>query len=184
MRYITVIAILTLGMSGCAKEELDRAAWLERGKEALNPFKTELMAALKQGLEVGPGEAIDVCERVAPAIAEEVSGAGIELGRTSHRLRNERNAPREWMRPLLEGYMATPGKTDPEVVQLEDGAVGYVEPIFVKGMCLTCHGSALAPEVASRIDEHYPRDRARDFKEGDFRGLFWVEFREVEGESS
>jgi len=184
MPYGSIIAIVAFALSGCAKEELDRAAWMERGKEALNPFKTELMAALKQGLEEGPEAAIDVCQLVAPGIAEELSVAGVELGRTSHKVRNERNAPRTWMEPLLEGYLTTPGKTEPEVVQLGDGAVGYVEPIFVKEMCLTCHGSAVTPEVASRIDERYPQDQARDFKEGDFRGLFWVEFKEVEGESS
>jgi hypothetical protein len=85
------------------------------------------------------------------------------------------------MQPLLDGYVATPGKTEPEVVQLKDGGVGYVEPIFVKRMCLACHGSAISPGVVSLIEDYYPRDQARDFKEGDFRGLFWVEFRVVEG---
>jgi hypothetical protein len=83
----------------------------------------------------------------------------------------------------LDGYSRTPGKTEPEIVQLEDGGVGYVEPIYVKRICLACHGSALSPSVASRIDEHYPQDEARGFKEGDFRGLFWVEFRELEKDS-
>jgi hypothetical protein len=56
--------------------------------------------------------------------------------------------------------------------------VGYVEPIFVKPMCLPCHGSDIPDGVAARLDEHYPTDEARGFAEGDFRGLFWVEFRE------
>jgi hypothetical protein len=38
--------------------------------------------------------------------------------------------------------------------------------------------------MASLIDEHYPGDQARNFVEGDFRGIFWVEFREVEGDSN
>jgi hypothetical protein len=183
MSLLGVIALTTLILSGCAEEEFDRAAWLGRGNEELGPFKMKLMSALKEGLEDGPDAAIDVCQLVAPEIAAEVSAAGVEIGRTSHKLRNEHNAPREWMLPLLDRYVSTPGKTDPEVVQLEGGAVGYVEPIFVKRMCLACHGSALSPDVASRIDEHYPGDQARDFEKGDLRGLFWVEFREVKEDS-
>jgi hypothetical protein len=179
-----VIALIPLILSGGGGEEFDRTAWVERGQEALSPFKTKLMGALSKSLKDGPQAAIEVCQLVAPKIADEMSSAGVEIGRTSHKLRNERNAPREWMRPLLESYVAAPGKTEPEVVRLEDGAVGYVEPIFIKGMCLACHGSALSPDVASRIDERYPRDQARNFEKGDFRGMFWVEFSEVERDSN
>ncbi len=184
LRPMGIIGLITLILSGYGGEEFDRAIWVERGKETLKPFKMRLMGALKEGMENGPEAAIEVCQIVAPEIANEVSSAGVEIGRTSHKLRNERNAPREWMRPLLEGYLATPGNTEPEVVRFENGSVGYVEPIFIKQMCLACHGSALSPDVASRIDEHYPRDQARDFEEGDFRGMFWVEFSEVKRNSN
>ena len=184
LHLIGFIAIITLILFGCGDEEFDRAFWVERGEEALSPFKMRLMGALKEGMEDGPVVAIEVCQLVAPEIADEVSSAGVKIGRTSHKLRNERNAPREWMRPLLEGYVNTPGNIEPGVVRLEDDAVGYVEPIFIMGMCLACHGNAISPDVASRIDEHYPDDQARDFAEGDFRGMFWIEFREVEGDSN
>jgi len=180
MGLATILALVTFNLVGCGGDEFDRAAWTERGEKAVGPFKVKLMGALKEGLKDGPESAIEVCQLVAPGIAGEVCPAGAELGRTSHRLRNEFNAPREWMQPLLENYVANPGKTGSEVVQLEDGGVGYVEPIFVKGMCLACHGSVLSADVGSSIDEHYPRDQARGFEEGDFRGLFWVEFRDLE----
>jgi len=184
MGLAMILTLFTINLFGCGAEEFDCAAWIERGEKALSPFKKRLMGALMEGLEDGPEAAIEVCQIVAPEIAEEVSSAGVELDRTSHKLRNEHNAPRDWMQPLLDGYVETPGKTEPEVVPLKDGGVGYVEPIFVKGMCLACHGSAISPGVVSLIDEYYPRDQARDFQEGDFRGLFWVEFRNVEGESN
>jgi hypothetical protein len=53
---------------------------------------------------------------------------------------------------------------------------GYVEPIGIKPLCLACHGEALAPDVAARIGELYPKDRATGFTEGDLRGVFWVEY--------
>jgi hypothetical protein len=61
-------------------------------------------------------------------------------------------------------------------VELSDTRLGYVEPIFLQPVCLTCHGETLAPDVASRIEELYPDDQATGFAVGDFRGLFWVEY--------
>jgi len=184
MLLAMMLAFFTVNPFGFGAERFDRVAWIERGGKVLTPFKKKLMDALTDGLEDGPEAAIEVCQTLAPEIAEEVSSASVEFGRTSHKLRNERNAPRDWMQPLLDGYVATPGKTEPEAVQLKDGGVGYVEPIFVKRMCLACHGSAISPGVVSLIDEHYPQDQARGFKEGDFRGLFWIVFRDVEGGSN
>ncbi len=136
------------------------------------------MGALTEALQDGPEEAIEVCAVVAPEIAAEISSAEVKVGRTSHKLRNPENAPANWMEPLLTRYAAAPGEIGPDVVRLENGGVGYVEPIYVKTPCLACHGSELSPAVSSRIAEHYPHDDARGFAEGDFRGLFWVEFRE------
>lgn len=161
---------------GCGKDKFDREFWIERGQTALKPFKQELMSALADGLQDGPEAAIDVCQRVAPEIADEINSPEVRVGRTSHKLRNEHNSPKAWMQPLLNGYLLSPGKSNPEAVRLADGRIGYVEPIYVKSMCLACHGSNLSPTIAARIDELYPNDRARDFQEGDFRGLFWVEF--------
>jgi hypothetical protein len=101
----------------------------------------------------------------------------VEVGRTSHRLRNPANAPRPWMEPLLAAYRAAPERA-PRAVAIGAGRVGYVEPITVKPMCLACHGSELAPGVRARLAELYPEDRATGFAVGDFRGLFWAEFPE------
>ena len=91
------------------------------------------------------------------------------------RLRNPANAPREWVAPLLDAYVA--GEVDaPRAVALRDGRVGYVEPIHTQALCLTCHGAALAEPVAERIAKLYPEDEATGFSEGDLRGLFWAEF--------
>jgi hypothetical protein len=146
---------------------------IHRAQAALQPFKKDLKGALLEGLEDGPQGAILVCKTAAPAIAARRSGEGIEMGRTSHRVRNPENAPAEWMKPLLAAY--TSGAKDPHLaVVLDDGRVGYVEPIYVQKPCLMCHGEALATSVEAQIAEEYPDDQATGFKEGDFRGLFWL----------
>jgi hypothetical protein len=177
-RLFVIISVYAFCMPGCAKDQIDHEFWTERARAELKPFKQRLMGALTESLRDGPETTIDVCRVLAPAIAGEISSAGVEVGRTSHKLRNDRNAPREWVKPLLNAYVTSPNKSGPEIVRLEHGGIGYVEPIFVKPMCLVCHGSAITPSVASRIEEHYPKDAARNFEAGDFRGLFWVEFKE------
>ena len=50
---------------------------------------------------------------------------------------------------------------------------------MVQPLCLNCHGVELAPDVAGRIAELYPEDRATGFEAGELRGVFWVEFPEA-----
>lgn len=150
---------------------------VKEAQAALAPLKQQLMGALKAALdEGGPVKAIDVCQLKAPEIAATASGAKVKVGRTSHKLRSAKNAPREWMKPLLDEYAKGPKAPGSfKTVALPEGGLGYVEPIYVQAMCLRCHGAELSPEVASALEARYPDDRATGFHEGDFRGLFWVE---------
>jgi len=38
--------------------------------------------------------------------------------------------------------------------------------------CLGCHGEKIKPELLSLLDQRYPQDQARGFREGDLRGAF------------
>ena len=154
----------------------DEAAWSARGAEITRPFKKELKAALMSAMADGPAMAMEVCRQQAPAIARRLSAAGIEMGRSSHRLRNPENAPRDWVRPLLAEYVADPARRAPRVVRLAANRIGYVEPITIKPPCLTCHGTSVVPTVAAKIHLLYPQDQAMDFSPDEFRGLFWAEF--------
>lgn len=185
-RLTTLIAVLLLPGSPSLADGADPAVRLERGRQALAPFQAELQSALKEGLAKGPEEAVDACRLRAPDIARDAAraaaagggpdAAAVELGRTSHKLRNPANAPRAWVSPLLAAYLAQPGERAPRVVDLGDGRWGYVQPIFVQPLCLTCHGSSISEPLKARISTLYPEDRAVGFSDGDFRGLFWAEF--------
>jgi hypothetical protein len=157
----------------------DSKRTLERGAQTLKPFKEQLQKALQVGLEEGPDAAIEVCKLRAPRIAAESSSPSVRVGRTSHRVRNPANAPNRWLKPMLAWYLANPDRRGPEVVALDLGGVGYVEPIFVQSKCLLCHGEELSAPVQARLDELYPDDQATGFRVGDLRGLFWVEFKEA-----
>lgn len=162
--------------TGITKDAIESRLHVYLARQALAPFKEELQTALRDGLARGPTEAIDACAVEAPRIADAASAPGLRVGRTSHRLRNPANAPAPWMEPLLAEFASR----DPEpgafaLVEREGGGAGYVEPITVQPLCLTCHGDAVAPELVEKIRARYPEDAATGFEVGDFRGLFWAE---------
>jgi len=151
------------------------ATEVQQAAAALAPFKRELLAALTEGLAKGPENAVDACRLRAPDIAAAASTPVLDVGRTSHKLRNPANSPRDWMKPLLADYLARPDDRAPKLVELPNGRRGYVEPIVVQPMCTTCHGTEVAEAVGTRIKALYPADQATGFSVGDFRGMFWME---------
>jgi thiamine biosynthesis lipoprotein len=148
---------------------------LALGQATVAPFKKALKAALQRGMASGPEKALQTCRLEAPRIAQASAAPDVELGRTSHRLRNPANAPRPWVEPLLARYASGEAPIAAQVVSISEGRIGYVEPIRAEALCLTCHGERLPPPVATEIARLYPEDQATGFAEGDFRGVFWAE---------
>ncbi|MHB1045809.1 MAG: Tll0287-like domain-containing protein [Thermoanaerobaculia bacterium] len=138
----------------------------------------ELFAAIKSG---GPVKALEVCRSRAPEIATATAmGTPWRIARTSSRVRNGANAPDEWEARKLEEF-ATRLSAGEELGALEAWEVvevagrpafRYMKAIGTASPCLTCHGSALKPEIASKVRELYPDDRAVGFAAGDLRGAF------------
>jgi hypothetical protein len=157
------------GTTGVGEDDIQRA------QAALEPFKTELQTALRESLRAGgPENAIEVCRDRAPEIAAARSTDGVRMGRTSHKLRNPKNVSPRWVEPIIVEFLEKGSDRTFRAVRLPDGAVGYVEPIYVQPMCLACHGKEISPAVSERLDADYPRDNGRGFGAGDFRGVFWV----------
>ena len=50
---------------------------------------------------------------------------------------------------------------------LEDGRVGYVEPIRVIHLCVSCHGPNVEPELLAEVRSLYPDDEATGFLLGE-----------------
>jgi hypothetical protein len=176
MNTRSIVAAIAVAM--CAACEAPPIDYQARGAELLAPFKTNLKAALVRGMAAGPVEAIDACSVEAPQISASLSVDGVRMGRASHRLRNPENASPDWLAPALRGYADGSSQLSPVAMSIGDGRIGYAEPVIMQPMCLVCHGEALQPEVAAKISERYPEDRATGFRDGDFRGVFWVEFPE------
>jgi len=173
----TIIASLALTvstpMSGVAQTQ---EADTDRGAELLLPLKKNLKQALMAGMQQGPVHAIGACKDQAPEITNALAVQGIQIGRTSHRLRNPDNTAPEWADIALKTYLNDETDRAPRVVSLANNREGYVEPITIKPLCLSCHGSSLASDVAEQIQAMYPEDAATGFELDDLRGVYWVEY--------
>jgi phage shock protein E len=163
-------------VKGDAKPAASPATVTATAQAALAPFKKSLKEALAQGLaKGGPESAVDVCAGAAPELLKAGEKPGVKVGRTADRLRNAKlNAAPAWVATAVEGYRASKGG-EPKVIDIDAARVGYVEPIMVAPLCLSCHGKELKPGVAKAIKARYPGDQATGYEAGDFRGVAWVE---------
>lgn len=147
----------------------------------LDALKKQLGGALKTAMaQGGPVAAVSACNLRAPGITEQVARPGLRVGRTSHRLRNPKNAAPAW---AAEAVATLPEKRldkvpAQQVFDLPDGKQGYLEVILTGDLCLSCHGpsSELDAGLKAKLAELYPNDAATGFAKGDLRGFFWAEY--------
>ena len=152
-----------------------------RASEAFQKFggqlKNELTSAIESG---GPVQAVEVCHGRAPEIAKSVSEElQIEMGRSSHRLRNTSNAPQSEVAAFLEKYREAPAAEIPVEVYEVEGDKLVVAPIPTAPLCLTCHGDpqTFSPDLKAALAKFYPEDQATGFEVGDMRGVFWAKIK-------
>ncbi|MEO0973783.1 MAG: DUF3365 domain-containing protein [Pseudomonadota bacterium] len=145
-------------------------------------FSSRLQGELQAALGSGPAQdAIRVCRVVAPTTAKELTARrGWFVARTALRVRNPRNAPTLEERAVLLDFQrrAEAGEhlSAMEYAAVVDTAgvpyVHYMRAIPTKGVCLTCHGPAVAEAVTAEIRGTYPADAATGFQLGELRGAF------------
>lgn len=153
-------------------------------REATAAFASALKAELVQAMQSGgPLKAIDVCNTQAPEISAAVSlEKGVVVSRVSLKNRNPDNAANAWQAGVLETFEARKlaGET-PDSLSWNETAVSengkefrFMKAIPTGGICLQCHGQAIAPPVEEKLAELYPEDKATGYSEGDIRGAFVV----------
>jgi hypothetical protein len=176
-----LLAAVLVFSAGCAAPERaadSTANPRERAFTAFDRLQASLGGRLMREMKNGRVGALSACNTEAGGLSDAVrSGAGFELGRTSHRVRNPNNAPRDWVRPYLKASAGNPVSTVKAAsVDLGD-RTGILRPIGVKSLCLGCHGDPRRfPEpLRKRLSELYPQDEATGFEVGEFRGYFWAE---------
>ena len=156
--------------------EASRAA----AKQLFETLRDEMQTAVQSG---GPVAGIEVCHDKAQALSRKVSEEkGWQVGRTSLKIRNPKNAPDAWETQVLEEFQKrkAAGESLEDMEKSEvvtDGGkqyFRYMKAIPLGGVCSNCHGPVLKPEVVEKLDEYYPQDKARGFQVGDLRGAFTI----------
>jgi len=164
-----------------AKSDDHDSPAIQRARAAAGSFKVALKKALTGAMsDGGPAKAIEVCSHEAPRLAAAASHDGITHGRATTKTRNPKNRATGWQADAIARFESLP---QPERANarftrtLDDGATAYAEPLIAQGLCLVCHGTAVAGEVATALASRYPEDQATGYAEGDLRGVVWVEVR-------
>ncbi len=156
---------------------------IERAHVAVDEVRKNFRTALGKALsEKGAQKALGDCKVEAPHVGKNEKGRGmhsLEVGRTSLKLRNSKNAARAWVKPYLEKFSVLAAAEIPKstLVTLGKNHYGYLEPIIVEPICLNCHGANLTEGVKQDLAAYYPDDKATGFSVGDFRGVIWLEWK-------
>lgn len=150
-------------------------------KALADDMKKALMGAMQDG---GPVEAVSVCKLIAPTLAAEISKQHkLDIGRTSLKVRNPANEADSWETDVLQRFETRLASGEAiqklsfsEKVATDEGPDQWrmMKAIPTDKVCLSCHGSKIAPPVQAMLDQHYPNDMATGFKLGDIRGAFTV----------
>ena len=182
MMILRSLVVLTMLMPFSAYADSPEHAAVQKSQEAMKEFGATLKATLQAAMKAGgPLNAIPVCNTDAPKIAQQMSAKhGVDIHRTS--LKPRATSPVEWEIAVLQGFeqQKADGKPVGELVWKEvvevDGrpTLRMMKAIGTEEVCLTCHGAAVKPEVAAKIAELYPNDKATGFSAGDVRGAFSV----------
>ena len=189
MKYIVSIIVFSLLLASCGNSlsKKEKELYLEKGNEIAIATQKHLGGNLvKKMKEGGVKEAVPFCNTKALPLTAEMSDAfDVTIKRTSHRLRNEKNAPDDEEKIILSEFnnqLAEKKDPKPVVKRGKDGKVHYYAPIIVQKKCLTCHGEIgtnVTVKSDSIIKSLYPKDLATGFKEGDLRGIWSITFNDL-----
>lgn len=184
---VAVVLLAASCLAACADAPFpsprEEAAAKELGAAAAEELMGGLVRHLTTALDAGgPVGAIAFCSREALPLTARAAAAvgGVEVKRTSTRIRNPANAPDSLETLALEHFEALATARTPlptAWLQVEgDTALRYYRPLVVNDLCVQCHGpvTSLAPGVLDELSARYPSDRATGYLPGDFRGLIRV----------
>ena len=160
-------------------EQLDKQA-----SQYIKTYAGNLQSVLKSAIkEGGFTKGIEVCQLVAPTIANQYNQKGWTIGRTSLKLRNESNTPDNWELMQLQHFEQEKAagadikqlKTS-SILTHDDGTKTYrfMKAIPTQQICLHCHGTQIKPTIQKQLTQLYPQDQATGFTLSDIRGAFTV----------
>ncbi len=176
----SLLTCLILPFSAFAQnstEQLDQEA-RNIAKQFLGQLKPELQKSMKSD---GPAKTISFCHTKAPEIAKKLAQkTGWDINRVSLKPRGENATPDQWESAVLKRF-DNQLANGASLKTIEFSAIvqtnGHTEYRYMKaiptgGVCLTCHGSKIAPPIQETLQQLYPNDAATGYSKGQIRGAF------------
>ena len=164
--------------------QFDSDIYLKNGKEISMEAQKALIGHLSKAIEEGGTEyAVQFCNLKAINVIDSISRMNnCRVSRVSDKNRNPDNGLTTQSDSRIWEYYAKGIETEPKsdtVLNLDQNIV-YYSPIRI-GMptCLKCHGEPgldINESTIAIIDSLYPKDLAKNYKSGELRGLWKIEF--------
>lgn len=159
--------------------------YLIKGKEIAETTFNILSSNLKNAMDEGGLEnALAFCNVNAMPLTDSLSDYyNVSIKRVSHKPRNLINEPTPQEQHVIDDYLTLGALENmkPMIAKNEQQNIVFYAPIPTKGLCLNCHGivgETLSLERYEVIKKFYPNDNAVGFKEGDFRGMWSITFKQ------
>jgi len=157
--------------------------WLDEGDQIVSNTFATLSSHLKSALQRGGvQEAVQYCHLNAYPLVDSLSRVHrASIRRISLKVRNPEDLPDRFEERALNRAqkMLAEGKTIEPWVEHYPEETAYYAPIYVRDLCLKCHGTpgkTISSEDYDLIKKLYPEDEAIGYQEGDWRGLWSIRF--------
>jgi hypothetical protein len=159
---------------------------LARGRKIAGKTKVALKVELRKAIaEGGLEHAVEFCHTRAMEITDSISLAEqVIIKRLAKKNRNPHNATSEEESTIYKGYIMNWISNMPlqsMVTWDDEGRPVYYNPIMTEALCLNCHGTVgeeVNPQLAEKIAQLYPEDKAVGFSLREVRGMWSITFPE------
>lgn len=162
----------------------DQPDYVQVGKSIAMETQQLLAKHLMQAIQdSGMNHAMQFCSAQAYPLTDSMSQAfGVTIKRVTHKARNPQNKANPKEKLIIEGYMdqLKQGEMPGPLVEEQENARVFFSPIMITmPTCLKCHGvpgEDIQPEDYIILNSLYPNDQAVNFKMGDLRGMWRIDF--------
>lgn len=195
MRVLIFLIIILFTVVSCQSEEEKKQQALMKeftevgnsiAKASFESLSGNLKAAARQSAG-GIANAIQFCNMNALPLTDSLSKTfNAKIKRSSLKLRNPANQADSLEAYMLDLYTQILRMKKPMVgktLLANNGDVRYFAPIMLKSQCLKCHGTVgqdIKDETYAIIKEHYPNDQAVGYQEGNLRGIWSINFGNID----
>jgi hypothetical protein len=195
MRVLIFLIIILFTVVSCQSEEEKKQQALMKeftevgnsiAKASFESLSGNLKAAARQSAG-GIANAIQFCNMNALPLTDSLSKTfNAKIKRSSLKLRNPANQADSLEAYMLDLYTQILRMKKPMVgktLLANNGDVRYFAPIMLKSQCLKCHGTVgqdIKDETYAIIKEHYPNDQAVGYQEGSLRGIWSINFGNID----